>query len=262
VTRRLEGRTIAVIGASSGIGNGVARRSIERGAVVFAAARRIALLGDLVTQAGSGRALECDVVQEDAGCRFADEVRLTSNHLDALFISAGSAPLRRLEKTSVDEWRVALETNVIGINRIVAGSLQLLRPTSVVVIVSSETATVPRSHLGAYGASKAALEHSIRQWREEHPWLRVTGVSLGATLPTEFGRNFESDETMRALEAWSASGHNQQAFMDTEEVSEVLIDMMTTLLEAPTVGLHRLELRSPSPVASDLDFLQHMDEAP
>ena len=161
----------------------------------------------------------------------------------------------------MDEWRSALETNVIGINRLVAGVLPLLRPESVVIIVSSETAVLPRSHLGAYGASKAALEHSIRQWREEYPWLRMTSISLGATMPTEFGRQFEAQVTLEALRAWSASGHNQEAFMETEEVCDVLVDIMASLLHSPSVALHRLELRSPSPVAADLSFLEGRTDA-
>jgi NAD(P)-dependent dehydrogenase (short-subunit alcohol dehydrogenase family) len=256
----LDNNPIVVVGASSGIGRGVARRLIDAGGLVLVAARRADLLDTLVTEAGAGRAFQCDLLDEDAGEQTAAEIRRSADRLDALFVSAGSAPLRKLADTSVDEWRSALETNVIGINRLIAGVLPLLRPESIVIIVSSETAVLPRSHLGAYGASKAALEHSIRQWREEHPWIRLTAVSLGGTVPTEFGRQFEIDVTVEALQAWSASGHNQQAFMDTEEVCDVLADVMVTLLHSPSVGLHRLELRSPSPVATDFKFLDEMRE--
>ena len=255
MTRSLESYTAAVVGASSGIGRGMARRLIDGGAHVFVAARRLELLNALVDEVGGGTALECDLRQAGAGERVAAEIARSSDCLDALFVSAGAAPLRRLVDTTEDEWRSTLETNVIGINRLMAGVLPLLRPHSVVIIVSSETAVLPRSHLGAYGASKAALEHTVYQWREEYPWLRLTTVSLGGTMPTEFGRQFEADLIVEALHAWSASGRNQEAFMDTEEVCDVLRDIMTTLLHSPSVGLHRLELRSPSAVATDLKFL-------
>jgi NAD(P)-dependent dehydrogenase (short-subunit alcohol dehydrogenase family) len=256
VARSLESYTTAIVGASSGIGRGMARRLIDGGAQVFVAARRIELLDALIAEAGAGVAVQCDLRDDGAGERVASTIALSADHLDALFISAGSAPLRKLVDTSEDEWRSALETNVIGINRLMAGVLPLLRPQSVVVVISSETAVLPRSHLGAYGASKAALEHTVSQWREEYPWLRLTVVSLGGTMPTEFGRQFEADLIVEALHAWSASGRNQEAFMDTEEVCDVLLDMTTTLLHSPSVGLHRLELRSPSAVANDLTFLR------
>ena len=259
--RSLENYTTAVVGASSGIGRGMARRLIDAGAQVFVAARRVDLLDALVAEAGAGCAVQCDLREDGAGERIAAEIARSSDHLDVLFISAGAAPLRKLVDTSDDEWRSALETNVIGINRLVAGLMPLLRPDSVVIIISSETAVLPRSHLGAYGASKAALEHTVSQWREEHPWLRLTVVSLGGTMPTEFGRQFEADLTLEALRAWSASGRNQEAFMDTKEVCDVLMDITTTLLRSPSVGLHRLELRSPSAVATDLTFLSETRES-
>ncbi len=260
MTDSLKNRSVVVVGASSGIGRGMARRLIDTGASVLAVARRRDLLDALVSETGGGTAFQCDLLSEDAGPRIADEIRRHADHLDVLFVSAGSAPLRKLVDTSVDEWRSAFETNLIGVNRLIAGILPLLRPESVVVILSSETAALPRSHLGAYGASKAALEHSVRQWREEYPWLRLTAVSLGGTMPTEFGRSFDADTTMDALHAWSASGRNQQAFMETEEVCAVLTRVMVTLLDAPSVGLERLDLRSPSPVATDMTFLQDARE--
>ena len=119
--------------------------------------------------------------------------------------------------------------------------------------MSSESVEEPRSHLGAYGASKAALEHSMKQWSEEYPWLRFTVVSLGATIPTEFGDGFGHDELVEALNAWGASGRNQAAFMDTSEVCTMLARTLAALVDAPSIGMPRIVLRSPSPREADLD---------
>jgi NAD(P)-dependent dehydrogenase (short-subunit alcohol dehydrogenase family) len=247
------GRTIAVVGASSGIGRGFSLRASRAGASVVMAARRADLLESLITEAGGGRAVCCDLAEPDAPALLADAIRTVDDHLDVLFVSAGAAPLRAMSLTDADAWRRALDVNVIGINRVVAGVLDLLRPESVVVLVSSETAVAPRSHLGAYGASKAALEHSADQWREEHPWLRLVTVSLGATVPTEFGRDFEHDELLEALEAWSVAGQNQSAFMDTDEVCDVLADLTGSLLRAGSVALPRIVLRAPAPGGANAD---------
>ena len=48
--------------------------------------------------------------------------------------------------------------------------------------------------------------------------------------------------------------------METEEVCAVLTRVMVTLLDAPSVGIERLDLRSPSPVATDMKFLQDARE--
>jgi NAD(P)-dependent dehydrogenase (short-subunit alcohol dehydrogenase family) len=250
MTANLEGRTVAVVGASSGIGREVARLCIHQGAQVVVAARRLELLEGLVSEKGSGLAVMCDVADPEAGGTLASAIGETSDHLDALIVSAGSAPLELLRATTTDQWRHTFETNVFGINRVLTALLPLLGPSSVTVVASSETVVAPRSHLGAYGASKAALEHSIEQWREEHPWLRVTTVSLGATMPTEFGNQFDPDTTIEAFNAWTESGRNRTGYMDTREVGQVLVEVTKTLLATPSVGLPRLVLRSPSSVAT------------
>ena len=100
-------------------------------------------LDALVAEAGAGCAVQCDLRGEGAGERLATEIARDSDHLDVLVISAGAAPLRKLVDTTEEEWRSALETNVIGITRLMAGVLPLLRPHSVVIIISSETAVLP-----------------------------------------------------------------------------------------------------------------------
>ena len=173
--------------------------------------------------------------------------------IDLLFVSAGAAPLRRMVATSSDDWTLALETNLLGIHRLIAGLLRFFAPSAIVAVVSSEAATAPRSHLGAYGASKAALEHSVLQWQEEHPWLRFTTISLGATVPTEFGHGFDAEDIVEAIGVWAASGKSQSAFMDAEEVCDVLASTLGVLMQKPSVGLSRIELRSPAPFSTDGD---------
>jgi NAD(P)-dependent dehydrogenase (short-subunit alcohol dehydrogenase family) len=258
--RPFAGRSAVVVGASSGIGKGVARRLIEGGASALVVARRSELLQELIDEAGGGVALSCDLLEGDSGAAIAQQLTRISDRVDVVFVSAGSAPLQPLATTTAEDWRRALETNLVGVNRLVAALLPLLAPESIVFVVSSETAVLPRSHLGAYGASKAALEHSVQQWREEHPWLRITAVSLGATMPTDFARAFEPEVTMEALTAWSASGRNQEAFMATQEVCDVLVGAMETMLRSTSVGLERVEMRSPSPVAADLAFTKRIEE--
>jgi NAD(P)-dependent dehydrogenase (short-subunit alcohol dehydrogenase family) len=247
----LEGRSVVVVGASSGIGRGFAIRAVRAGANVILTSRRADRLAEVVAEAGGGRPIPTDVRSSDECERFTDEVTNVLSQIDLLFVSAGTAPLRPMALTSSDDWMLALETNLVGIHRIVAGLLPLLAPGAIVAMVSSEAVTAPRSHLGAYGASKAALEHSVLQWQVEHPWLRFVTVSLGATVPTEFGQGFATEDIVDAIGAWASSGRNQAAFMDTEEVCDILSSTFESLLQSPSVGLPRIELRSPAPLVAD-----------
>lgn len=250
---QLRGRSVVVIGASSGIGRGIAVRAIGSGADVVVGARRVERLDDLVAEAGGGRPLQIDLC-EPADCRrLAETVGASGTPVDLLLVSAGTAPLGRVERISPDDWLLALRTNLIGIHQAIASLLPHLSDQAVVVVVSSESATAPRSHLGAYGASKAGLEHSMLQWQEEHPGLRFTTVSLGATVPTEFGHGFGEDDIVEAIGAWASSGRSQMSFMDVDQVCDVLVETLGAMIAAPTVGMPRIELKSPAPTVSDPD---------
>jgi NAD(P)-dependent dehydrogenase (short-subunit alcohol dehydrogenase family) len=158
-----------------------------------------------------------------------------------------------MANVSAEDWRLVLETNLTGIHQVIAALIGRLSPKAIVAVVSSESVMEPRSHLGAYGASKAALEHTLLQWQEEHPHLRFTTISLGATVPTEFGHGFSRERIIEAIEAWAASGRAQSAFMDTDEVCGMLFHTLEALLSSPSVGMPRIELRSPAPVLANGD---------
>jgi NAD(P)-dependent dehydrogenase (short-subunit alcohol dehydrogenase family) len=156
-----------------------------------------------------------------------------------------------MARTSPQDWGDALSTNLVGVHRLIVALLGQLSPSAVVATVSSEVVHAPRSHLGAYGASKAALEHSLRQWQEEHPWLRFTTISLGATVPTELGDRFAPDDIVEGFAAWTSAGRNAAVFMNTDEVCDLLASALASLIEAPSVGMPRIELRSPAPTEAD-----------
>ena len=231
----LTGRSVVVVGASSGVGRGVAERSIRGGARVVLAARRVDALTEIARGAGGGHPVATDLRDEDSCQGLAREVAAIAPPVDILFISAGAASLRRMARTTAEDWQHALSTNLVGIHRVIVALLEHLSPTAVVAVVSSEVVGAPRSHLGAYGASKAALEHSIQQWQEEHPWLRFTTISLGATMPTEFGDGFQADDLREALAAWTSSGQSVSVFMNMDEVCDVLVSTLASLVRSPSI---------------------------
>src|ERR1700722_1803710 len=244
-TPALAGRRVVVVGGSSGIGRGVEESAIASGAQGVVAARRVARWKEVTVEAGGGHVAELDLRVDDSCRAFVDDVRSAIGAVDLLFVSAGVAPLKSFRQTGKEDWLRALDTNVIGIHRLIVNLLDLFDPHAVVAVVSTEAVGSPRSHLGAYGSSKAALEHSLAQWREELPTIRFTTISLGATVPTEFGRGFDPDEIMDAMNKWTEAGKNQSAFMDTNEVCDVLTDTLGSLVAAPSVGIPLISLRAP-----------------
>jgi len=244
----ISGRRVLVVGASAGVGRAFAERAVAEGAHVVMSARRSDRLAEIVAAAGGGHPVAGDVSLDEVCRRIVDEAVAELGSIDLLFYAVGLAPLAPLIETDTEAWRHVLETNVIGLQRVLAGTVPHLAEGAVAAVLSSETVGRPRPGLGAYGASKAALSESLRAWRLEHPEVRFSCVALGATQPTEFGDAFDMDTLVPVLETWVRHGLMQRDYMDTAEVASVLVDVLASALAFPSVGLEDLVLRSPSPV--------------
>ena len=86
----LDGRRIAITGASSGIGEATAEKLAAEGAQVALGARRKDRLDELAGRIGNGaHAFEVDVTDEDAANRFVDDAAEAMGGLDGLVNNAG-----------------------------------------------------------------------------------------------------------------------------------------------------------------------------
>jgi NAD(P)-dependent dehydrogenase (short-subunit alcohol dehydrogenase family) len=218
------------------------------GAEVVLSARRADRLAEAVAEAGGGHAVAGDACADGDCDRVADEAVALVGPLDLVVYAAGSAPLRALADTDAAAWRQVLATNVVGANQLVRAVVPRMAPAGIVAVLSSEAAHTPRYGLGAYGASKAALEASLRSWRNERPDVRFCSVVVGQTYPTEFGDGFEADELTAAFEHWGRHGLLQTAFMTPDGVAGTLRATLGTALAHPDVNVDELVLRSPSDV--------------
>jgi NAD(P)-dependent dehydrogenase (short-subunit alcohol dehydrogenase family) len=93
----------------------------------------------------------------------------------------GPTPLRLLLDTECEDLAAVLETNLIGpfrLTRVIAGAMAL-RGSGLVVHVSSDAAVAAYPKWGAYGVSKAALDHLNRSWAVEVPDVRFFSVDPG-----------------------------------------------------------------------------------
>jgi NADP-dependent 3-hydroxy acid dehydrogenase YdfG len=239
-------RRVLVVGASSGIGRSFAVQAARAGARVALAARRVDRVQEAVDEAGSGIAIACDV-QDDAACEEAVGIAAeTFGSLDLLFHAAGSAPLRLMRDTDPETWQRAFDTNVVGLQRILRHAVPHMSPRGVVAVLSSETVSRPRSALGAYGATKAALDESLRAWQLEHPELRFSRLTVGATQPTEFGAGFDMAILAPAMRDWFRQGLMQEQHMDTVEVAGFFVSMLGAALANPSLNVEQITLRSPT----------------
>ena len=164
-------RTALVTGASSGIGAACAVRLVSAGWRVYAGVRR---KGEAPR---SAQEVLLDVTSEDAIAAAADEI----GELDALVNNAGIAIAMPLEFIPLRELRRQLEVNVIGQVAVTQAFLpQLRRSRGRIIFVGSIAGKSALPFLGAYAASKHALEAIADTLRVE---LRPFGVAVSLVEP-------------------------------------------------------------------------------
>jgi NAD(P)-dependent dehydrogenase (short-subunit alcohol dehydrogenase family) len=242
--RSLADRRVVVVGASAGIGRALATRAIEDGAQVVAAARRQAPL-DEVTVAG-GVAVSCDIRSVDGRSDLAAAIAADLGEIDLLVITVGVAPLTLLADATTEDWLATFETNVVAVVMTVQACLPLLAPGGIVAVLSSETVGQPRTAMGVYSSTKAALDQVIEVWRVEREDVRFSRVVVGSTIDTEFGVNFPEDVLTWALTDWQARGLLPTTYLMSADVAESVAGTFATALSLPNVSVDTITIRPSS----------------
>jgi clavulanate-9-aldehyde reductase len=183
----LAGHVSLVTGASSGIGEGVARALGAAGATVVVAARRFDRLTQLaagITSAG-GTALAhqldiADVTQAGGAVRTITE---RFGRLDSIVNAAGIMLSARTADASLADWQRMFETNVIGLMALTHAAFAVMRAqgSGHVVNISSVSARLANAGSPAYAATKSAVNTFSESLRKEgaSAGVRVTVVSPG-----------------------------------------------------------------------------------
>jgi NAD(P)-dependent dehydrogenase (short-subunit alcohol dehydrogenase family) len=173
---------LAVItGASRGLGAALAHALDVRGWDLVLDARDAAALTRAVGDAGS-RVLPGDVT--DPGHR--SEIARVAAELGGAHLlvnnasTLGASPMPAVADLDETTLRRTLETNVVAPHELTRLLLpQLSAVGGTVLNISSDAAVEPSEGWGAYGCSKAALDHLTLILAAEQPGLRVYAVDPG-----------------------------------------------------------------------------------
>lgn len=158
-----EGRRVLVTGASSGIGEAVARDLASQGAILGICARRTALLDavlvDCQRESPESRAWTVDLSQLDELSRFASKVEEELGGIDMLVNNAGitfSQPALATSLTSLeDQLRINYLSPVLLAQALLPA--MLARGRGDVVVISSMAARTSTPGEAAYAAAKSAV---------------------------------------------------------------------------------------------------------
>ncbi|AWB93069.1 SDR family oxidoreductase [Aeromicrobium chenweiae] len=186
-TTALQGKVVAITGASSGIGEATALLLAERGATVVLAARRTdrldTIAAGITARGGQAAVLATDVTQR------ADLVALVTlateqfGRLDALVSNAGISKIGPVDEIDLDGWDAMIDVNLRGVLNGIAAALPVFRSQGhghFVTTVSTAGIKITPT-MAVYGATKNAVRTLMEGLRQESTsgGLRTTSISPG-----------------------------------------------------------------------------------
>ena len=186
---RLKDKVAVVTGASSDIGKGVAKRFVEEGAKVVLIARNLDALEKARKEIGSEKStasMSCDLTNESQVMQTVTQIINTYGKIDILVNNAGAIndPVHFHEMADT-EIKKLIDINLFGVFHMTKFVLKKMSDDKKGVIInigsiSSERA-IPRVHLAAYSATKAAITMFTKSIAVEYARknIRCNGVNPG-----------------------------------------------------------------------------------
>ena len=186
----LDGRTVIVTGASSGIGASTARQLRAAGAHPVLAARRADRLAGLSDELGGALAVPTDVTDPAQVQALVTAALDRHGRIDGLVNNAGASLHGPLDQVDPAEFGRILQLNVVGLLTVAQAVRPAMRAQGFgrIVNVSSGTTRRVAVGVGAYASSKTAVNMLSEVMRAE--WAD-DGIAVSLLLPsitaTEFG---------------------------------------------------------------------------
>jgi 7-alpha-hydroxysteroid dehydrogenase len=186
------GRTYLVTGGGSGIGRGVAATLVEAGANVLIVGRGVERLETAVNEIdaavgnGAVKHVSADVTDEEQ-VREAVEVATawTGRLHGVVHCAGGTETLGPITQVDSHGWRRTVDLNVNGTMYVLKhAARQMVRAGGGSFVgISSIAASNTHRWFGAYGPSKAAMDHLLRLAADElgPSSVRVNGIRPGLT---------------------------------------------------------------------------------
>src|SRR3954463_3244285 len=195
----LTGRRVFITGAARGIGAALARRLHERGARVALAGIEPDLLETVAASCGGAPSFRCDVSDRDAVEAAVAGAVDALGGLDVVVANAGVAAQLPIVGGNPAVMERTLAVNVMGVyNTLRAAGPHVSHERGYALAISSLAAALHPPLLGAYSASKAAVEALADSLRCE---LRSSGARVGVAYFAEL----DTDMTHRGFGTEAAS---------------------------------------------------------
>lgn len=200
-------KVILITGASSGIGEGIARELGNAGAKVLLGARRLerieAIAAEIRGAGGVAQARELDVTRRLSMASFVQDALDKWGRVDVLINNAGIMPLSPLAAGKQDEWERMIDVNIKGVLWGIGAVLPVMEAQGSGQIINigsiGALAVVPTA--AVYCASKFAVRAISDGLRQESPTIRVTCVNPGV-VESDLASTITHPQTRAAMDVY------------------------------------------------------------
>ncbi|QBX99939.1 SDR family oxidoreductase [Rhodophyticola sp. CCM32] len=223
MTETLDGKTVAITGAASGIGLACARACLAAGA-------RVAM----VDCAGDQLAEKCrdlgpdaipivtDLTDADSVAEMLPQILAATGRLDVFHANAGAYVGGAVIDGNPDDWDRMLSLNINAVFRSVHAVLPHMRDQGAgdILLTSSVAGVVPVMWEPIYTASKHAIQAFAHTLRRQVSGL---GIRVGAILPGPVVTALLDDWPQEKMDQALAEG----SLMQPEEVADAVLFMLS-----------------------------------
>lgn len=200
-------KVIILTGASSGIGEGIARYLAQHGHPLVLGARRTERLATLCDELRSQGALvdylATDVTQRSDTQKLANFALEKYGRIDVMINNAGVMPLSPMSSMKVEEWDAMLDVNIRGVLYGIAAvlpTMQTQRAGHIINIASVGALTVSPT-AAVYCATKFAVRAISDGLRQESRELRVTVINPGV-VESELADSISDSVAREAMKSY------------------------------------------------------------
>jgi NAD(P)-dependent dehydrogenase (short-subunit alcohol dehydrogenase family) len=225
------GKTIAITGASSGIGRGLAIALATQGANLALGARNAEALAETArlcrAKGGTAIAVPTDVIDPAACQHFIEQAVETFGQIDSLVNNAGASFVSRFDEvTDLSIFEQILKVNFLGAVYCTHAALPYLKQSQgLLVAISSLCGKTGVPLRSGYVASKHAMQGFFDTLRIE---LQDTGVDVLVVSPGFVATDIRQKALKGDGSAWEKSHRDEsQQTMPLDKCIELIVEGMS-----------------------------------
>lgn len=203
-------RNWLITGCSTGLGRSLAKVLIERGEQVFATARKVEQVNDLVEDHDNAQALRLDVTSSEDVAAVVAKVEATGG-VDVLVNNAGYGYLTAFEEADEAGYRAQFETNIFGLIAMTKAALPGMRKrgSGHIVNIASVGGFIGNPGSAYYAATKFGVVGMSEALSKE---VGALGIKVMVVEPGPFrtdwaGRSLQS--ARERIDAYAKTVHER-----------------------------------------------------